>query len=118
VPRSPDPARVALWSERLLRLQQSGLTVAQFCKQESLNVCSLYQWKKKLGPAGGPSRMPAPKFVALQVLPAPQSHQAVLKLPSGLSIELPLSLPREAITGIVAACIEATALVGPSPERQ
>lgn len=118
MPRSSDSARVALWSERLLRLQQSGLTVAQFCKQESLNVCSLYQWKKKLGPARDPSRTPTPKFVAVKVLPDPQSHQAVLKLPAGLSIELPLSLPREAITGIVAACIEATASAGPSPERQ
>jgi hypothetical protein len=116
--RSSDPARVALWSERLLRLQQSGLTVAQFCKQESLNVCSLYQWKKKLASPEAPSHTPPPKFVALQVLPAPQSHLAVLKLPAGLSIELPLSLPREAITGVVAACIEAAVLVGPSSERQ
>jgi hypothetical protein len=107
--RSHDPARAALWSERIARLERSGLTVAQFCKEESLNVCSLYQWKKKLSHPQDPSPQQSPRFVAVQVLPTTQALPAILRLPAGLSIELPASFPADAVTGIVAACIDAVA---------
>lgn len=108
--RSHDPARAALWSERIARLERSGLTVAQFCKEESLNVCSLYQWKKKLSHLQDPSAPQSPRFVAVQVLPTTQATPAILRLPAGLSIELPASFPVDAVTGILVACISATSV--------
>jgi|GEM_PF-6820322 len=48
MPRTPDPARRQLWQERFARFDTSGLTVAQFCRQEGVSPPSFYQWKKKL----------------------------------------------------------------------
>jgi hypothetical protein len=38
------------WSKRLDRFSRSGLSHAQFCKQENIGVQSFYYWKKRLAP--------------------------------------------------------------------
>ena len=47
-----DSARWALWGERLRQFSGSGLTVAEFCRQEQVSVPSFYQWKRRLLVAG------------------------------------------------------------------
>jgi len=114
MPRLTDPARAALWAERIERLQRSGLTIAQFCSQEAINVSSFYQWKKKLAEPTVQSLDAAstsPRFVAVQVKQPLQTNVATLRLPVGLSIELPSSLQQDAITQLIAACIKAAASV-------
>ena len=46
--RACDRARWALWGERLRQFSSSGLTVAEFCRQEHVSVPSFYQWKRRL----------------------------------------------------------------------
>jgi len=46
--RAPSPVKVRQWTERLARFEQSGQTVAQFCRQEGVSQPSFYQWRKKL----------------------------------------------------------------------
>ena len=110
MPRLSDPTRVQFWTERLERFRHSGLPASQFCSQESINPSSFYQWKKKLAAPKDQSLAPrpvAPKFVSVQVKQPLQDQVAMLRLPAGLALELPSSLQRDAITELIAACIQA-----------
>jgi len=37
------------WKKILQRQEQSGLSVAQFCHQESLGLSNFYMWRSRLG---------------------------------------------------------------------
>ena len=45
--RSPDRKRHALWRDRVRRQVTSGLTIAQFCDQESIARSKFYAWKRR-----------------------------------------------------------------------
>lgn len=47
--KSGDDQKRRLWRERLTRFQTSGLTVARFCREEQVSVCSFYYWVKQIG---------------------------------------------------------------------
>jgi hypothetical protein len=120
MPRSPDPVRIQLWADRLERFQDSGLTVSQFCSQESINSSGFYQWKKKLASPAyqTPSSLPPPpRFIPVQAKQPPQPNVAILRLPAGVSIELPSSFQRDAITELIAACIQAASVPSHSEMR-
>src|SRR6267154_1055125 len=51
--RAPAPREV--WSERLRRYANSGLTVAAFCLRERVSVPSFYYWRRKLPAMAGTS---------------------------------------------------------------
>jgi hypothetical protein len=40
--------RANVWREVIRRQQASGLSIAQFCRQEGLAQASFYNWRKKL----------------------------------------------------------------------
>jgi len=46
--RGPRPAKVQEWSTRLARFRASRMSVADFCRAESVSPASLYRWKKQL----------------------------------------------------------------------
>lgn len=46
--RGSNPAKVREWTDRLLRFQNSAVTVAQFCDGEGVSAPSFYQWKRRL----------------------------------------------------------------------
>ena len=46
--RGSSPVKVRQWRERLLRFQESGQTVAEFCRKEKVSEASLYRWRKEL----------------------------------------------------------------------
>lgn len=89
------------WTDRLNRFDQSGLTVAQFCKQERCSAASFYQWRRKL--RDNPSRRSTrPTFVPVKITEAaadpsllPQATVS-LDLPGGvrLRIEVPANRSR------------------------
>ena len=37
------------WENILRKQQQSGLSVSQFCRQETLSVSNFYNWRSRLG---------------------------------------------------------------------
>ena len=37
-----------IWQERLNRFEQSGLSMSEYCRRNSLNVHQLVYWKKRL----------------------------------------------------------------------
>ena len=53
--RGPRPAKVQEWSARLARFHASQMSVADFCRAESVSPASLYRWKKQLAKKPGTS---------------------------------------------------------------
>ncbi len=110
--RQSNPNTEQRWKKLLAELQQSGLTVAEFCRQENVSAASIYQWKRRLGmgslranrravPArtAKPSTTLAP-FVEIAV---PRSRRIEMELASGVKIYIPAD-QLDALTAAIRAC--------------
>jgi len=106
--RGPIPTKVAEWSDRLKRFENSGRSVTQFCIAEGVSQPSFYQWKKRLGVvnrvrggqpklrrrssrAESPARGDRSKsaFTPVQLTPTPGLQQStMIRLANGVEIEL------------------------------
>ena len=111
--RSPDPVRLQLWNDRIIRCQQSHLTVAEFCRLEAIPVSCFYQWKKKLASPPQQPTLSTPQFLPVRINTAslasmPVIKLPVIKLPHGVSIDLPVDLHRRQLSELLAACINAS----------
>ena len=47
--RGSNRVKAQEWTDRLLRFQNSAVTVARFCEGEGVSAPSFYHWKRKLG---------------------------------------------------------------------
>lgn len=47
--RALSNAELSVWRKRISRHGESGLTIAAFCRRESVSVASFHYWKRKLG---------------------------------------------------------------------
>ena len=45
--RSLTKEQLLLWKDRIARHQNNGLSIAEFCRQESVSATNFYQWKRK-----------------------------------------------------------------------
>lgn len=76
-PRSSDRARrsVSEWREVFRRFERSGLSIADFCRRESVSPSSFHRWRSKAAPETEP-------FVELAVPAAavPDSQDWVVEL--------------------------------------
>ena len=111
--RSPDPVRLQRWNDRIIRCQQSHLTVAEFCRRQAIPVSCFYQWKKKLASLPPQASLSTPQFLPLRISSAslatmPVVKLPVIKLPHGVSIDLPVDLHRRQLSELLAACIDAS----------
>jgi hypothetical protein len=104
MPRTPDPARRQLWQERFARFDPSGLTVAQFCRQEGVSPPSFYQWKKKLAAS---ESTPNHAFIPL-AFSGNDVAQAKLNLPGGATIDFDGQLDDVSLRKIIGAVITVT----------
>jgi transposase-like protein len=92
--RTPDLQLHALWRQRLRRQVDSGLTIAQFCAQESLSTATFHSWKRRLRLselAGTPPAPPAflPVTVRLAELTPAEAPPIVADLPNGIRLRIP-----------------------------
>ncbi len=94
--RAPAPREI--WSERLRRYANSGLTVAAFCQRERVSVPSFYYWRRKLpamagASAGSPGRRPgaarAPQKQDFVPIAIRNSAAIRMRLPNGAQLWLP-----------------------------
>jgi hypothetical protein len=79
--RSPRGSARPVWSERLQRFADSGLTPAQFCTQEGVALPSFYSWRRRLHaeqPAAAPAEQLAPTLFPVRLAPAHASLELVL----------------------------------------
>jgi hypothetical protein len=116
-PRAPRE----IWSERLRRYANSGLTVAAFCERERVSVPSFYYWRRKIPAAAG--RDGVGQGRSRQVARAPQKRDFVpiairnsaavkMRLPNGAQLWLPAG-----DAGLLSAAIAAAGrLEASSPE--
>jgi hypothetical protein len=67
--------RQAQWRERLVRQEQSGQSVAAFCKSEGIAAHRFYWWRARLGKGRTAESAPRPReaapFIDLGALAAP-----------------------------------------------
>ena len=91
---SMAPAPREIWSERLRRYGNSGLTIAAFCQRERVSVPSFYYWRRKLetGDTGRMSQVgcvPAPQKRDFVPIAIRNSAAIKLRLPNGAQLWLP-----------------------------
>jgi hypothetical protein len=80
------------WQVVVRRFERSGLSVAEFCKAESLSAWSLYDWRRKLGGASRGRRsedVNGAGFVDVGAVRAPRVEERNVAAPS---IEVPVGL--------------------------
>ena len=56
-----DARKQTEWRKRLERFQSSGLTIAQFCRNENIPTHTFYYWGRRLG---RPSRKSRPSALS------------------------------------------------------
>ena len=81
-----DGVKVRVWRERLLRFDDSGMTISEFCSAEGVSKSSFYAWRQKMGRAGDcgaavSERLFEPVTIALGAVK--------IRLPDGTLIEVP-----------------------------
>ena len=76
---------VQLWAERIAQCERSNLPASQFCQSIGCSLTSFYQWKRKLAVPPAQS-----SFLRVQTS-EPSKHSIEIKLPSGVSILVPIS---------------------------
>ncbi|MCP3994746.1 MAG: transposase [bacterium] len=102
----------AVWRERLARFQGGGLTVAEFCRREGVSGPSFYQWRKRLQQGRGLLRetqqcdrstddaRKTGHFVPVHVSGL---TAAVIELPHGVTVRVPVAEVEALRTAILAA---------------
>ena len=105
------------WRDVLRRQAESGLSVAVFCRQESISAPSFYSWRRKLKQRDAVRRRENEKVGAgtistAQLLPVrieptdPPTSMRVL-LPHGVAVDAPTSIGHGALTEVLRALREA-----------
>lgn len=105
------------WRGVLERQSESGLTVAGFCRQESVSAASFYAWRRKLKEPNSRALGRAPRVddeadLGRQLLPVrieSGGSPCVVRilLPQGASIDAPCSIDRGALVELLGALREA-----------
>jgi transposase-like protein len=67
--------------------RQSGQTIAAFARQRGLSAPRLYWWRRRL-PKEPPVAPPIMSLVPARVMARPVSAAVVVRLPSGVTIEI------------------------------
>ena len=106
-----------VWRERLVRFQDSGLTIGAFCEREGVSVSSFHAWKRRLGIGKNPPSSQRasqgysgaePLFVPVNLNPKGLALDLRIELPGGAVVHVPL----EANERVLACLIEAVARIG------
>ena len=63
--RRSDPQLITQWQNHLKDRQESGLTVASWCRQKNIKPHQFWYWQKRLG--GNPSRDRTTGFVPVKL---------------------------------------------------
>ena len=76
------------WQERLGRYESSGLSAAEFCREEGVSTASLYSWRRRL-----------PRFVEVAL---PVASTLFVEV-GGARIEVPADFDPSHLRAVVAA---------------
>jgi transposase-like protein len=108
--------RERYWRGVLQRQGESGLSVADYCRQESVSAPSLYAWRRKLrerdagaqrvDPQDGEA-IPRAQLLPVRIEAETTSAPVRIFLPQGVSLDVPGSLDRRALVELLGALREA-----------
>ena len=105
--------REQYWRGVLQRQGESGLSVASFCRQESISAPSFYAWSRKLRErdAGAPAldgeANPGTQLFPVRIEAGTSSAPVRIFLPQGASLDVPGSMDRRALVELLGALREA-----------
>lgn len=100
------------WRGVLKRQAESGLSGAQFCRQESLSAPSFYAWKRKLRDrdqaatdveSARGSRPAAAEFLPVRIESATPTRAVRILLPGGVSVETASDVDETGLTKLLRA---------------
>jgi len=119
--------REAYWRNVLTRQSKSGLSVATFCRQESIAQASFYSWRRTIRKRDGTLADKAtdgysnlgegsklPSFVPVRVEEASDAgrHQPIrIRWPSGVEIDVPALTSTRDITAVLQSVRDIVPLV-------
>lgn len=112
--RRPNQALRSVWKQRITRQRRSGLSVAEFCRQEGCSQQSFYAWSRRLREV---ERAPlhSPLFVPLELPVSLPARGVRIELPSGVTMTLPPDASGEVLAAIVQAVISTASSKQPAP---
>ena len=98
--KRPCPEKEAYWRAVLQRQLESGLSITDFCRAESISVSSFYQWRrvirrrdrKKTG-------VTALKIVPVTITPEPKPvastdrYEMTIRFPGGIEVVIAQTAP-------------------------
>ena len=105
-----------MWRERLVRFQDSGLTIGAFCEREGVSVSSFHAWKRRLGIGKNtPSSRQLtqglsgaePLFVPVNLNPGVSSADVRIVLPGGAVVHVPLHVDERILALVIEAALRA-----------
>lgn len=110
--------RERYWRGVLHRQVESGLSVACFCRQESISPPSLYAWRRKLRERDAVAQridsqdgeaIPSAQLLPVRIEAESTATSAPVRifLPQGASLDVPCSLDRRALVELLGALREA-----------
>ncbi len=88
--------QVSKWHRLLEKYEESGLSVAEFCRREGLQPHNFRYWHKKYQAR---SKVSSEGFVS--VLPKQSNQVIYIRYRSGLEVELPMDFPVEELAKLV-----------------
>ena len=71
------------WRRRIAKQASSGLSVAEFCRQQEVSQASFYQWRKKLRETTAQESFVPMAIVASAAVSVELPCGAVVRLPAG-----------------------------------
>jgi transposase-like protein len=104
------------WRGVLQRQAESGLTVAEYCRQESISGPSFYSWKRKLKERDtrsqaenhpGDTQSAAGQFLPVRIESVGPAASVRILLPQGTSLDVPSSIAPASLIDLLQALREA-----------
>jgi len=108
--------RERCWRGVLERQVESGLSVASFCREESISAPSFYAWRRKLrerdvraqrSASRGGDANPGAESLPVRIEAGMPSAPVRIFLPQGASLDVPGSMDRRALVELLGALREA-----------
>ncbi len=96
------------WQQRLLRFEQCGFTIKEFCRRQGVSAASFYLWRKRLGKGCSPKGSAAEAPVGFRPVRLLPTASLSVHLPGGTRLVVPMSEP-EGLRSVIDAVARADA---------
>jgi len=90
------------WTAKIQEWKKSGLSQSAFCKKYSVTPSSFYYWKSRLQKSKQEKTIKSNRLIPIEVQKTRPAQEVMrLILPSGVRIEIPLTISSDKLTGIL-----------------